>query len=108
MREVAGGALSIGLPNADVEAAVADGVIGAAEAARIAQFGEDRRRRHRADTVELPGQWTAARLPAGRSLRRPVNPRQLPGWQVRRSPAQPLSASARGGKLEAEQLVPAH
>jgi hypothetical protein len=45
MREVTGGALSIGLPDGDVQATVTDGIIGAAEAARIAQFGEDRRRR---------------------------------------------------------------
>jgi hypothetical protein len=40
--EVAAGAFSVGLPDGDVEAAVADGVVGAGEAARIAQFGEDR------------------------------------------------------------------
>jgi hypothetical protein len=42
MREVTGGALSIGLPDGDVQATVTDGIIGATEAARIAEFGEDR------------------------------------------------------------------
>src|SRR4051812_47054098 len=77
MREVAGGAFAIGLPDGDVEAAVTNGVVGAFEAARIAQFGEDRGRRHRTDAVELPDERAAAGLAAGEELQRSVDRCQL-------------------------------
>jgi hypothetical protein len=62
---MAGGTLAVGLSDGDVKSGVADGVIGGFEAACIAQFGEDRRCRDRADTVELPDQRAATGLTAG-------------------------------------------
>ena len=106
MREVAGGALSIGLPNGDVEAAVTDGVIGAVEAARIAQFGEDRRRRYRADTIELPAQCTAARLPAGEGPQRAVDRHKLTLELVEYPQAQLDGLAACGRQLDARKRIP--
>ena len=105
MREVAGGALSIGLPNGDVEAAVTDGVIGAAEAARIAQFGEDRRRGHRADTVELAGQGTAAGLAAGEGPQRAVDRRKLAVELVEHPQVQVDGLAACGRQLDARKRI---
>jgi hypothetical protein len=61
----------------DVESAVADGVVGAAKAARIAQFGDDRGGGHRPDPVQPCDQRPAARLTARKQRQRPVQRRQL-------------------------------
>src|SRR6266700_1012807 len=106
MREVASGALAVGLPDGDVEAAMPDGVIGAAEAARIAQFGEDRRRRDRADAVKLPGQRAAARLLAGEGPQRAVNRHQLTVELVEHPQAQLDDLAACGRRLDARKSIP--
>src|SRR3954452_19629001 len=106
MREVAGGALSIGLPDGDVEAAVPDGVVGAAEAARIAQFGEDRGRCDRADTVELPGQCTAARLAARERPQRTIDRDKLTVELVEHPQAQLDGRAACGRQLDACKRLP--
>src|SRR6266540_7157884 len=60
MGEVAGRALAIGLVDGDVEAGVADGVVGGRETARVAELGEDRGRAHRPDAVQARDQRAAA------------------------------------------------
>src|SRR5439155_25189440 len=62
--EVAGRALAIGLVDGDVEAGVADGVVGGGEATRVAELGENRGRAHRPDAVQAPAQRAAAGLAA--------------------------------------------
>src|SRR6266516_5039302 len=64
MGEVAGRALAVGLVDGDVEAGVADGVVGGGEATRVAEFGEDRGRAHRPDAVQARDQRAAAGLAA--------------------------------------------
>jgi len=103
---VAGGALAVGLPDGDVEAAVADGVVGALEAARIAQFGEDRRRCHRADTVEPAGECAAARLPARERLQRTVDRRQLTVELIEHAHAQLGDLASGGRQCERCELAP--
>jgi hypothetical protein len=69
---VTGRTLAVRLVDGDVESAVADGIVGAAEAARIAQFGDDRGRGHRPDPVQARDQLAAARLAASVERQRPV------------------------------------
>src|SRR5437867_2379690 len=101
MREVTGSALAVGLPDGDVEAAVADGVVGAFETARIAQFGEDRRRCHRADTVEPAGECAAAGLPERERVQRTVDRRQLTVELIEHAQAQPGDLAPRGATVRA-------
>jgi hypothetical protein len=61
----------------DVESTVADGVVGAAEAAGIAALGHDRGRRRRPDSVQPRDQRAAARLTASEQRQRAVKRRQL-------------------------------
>jgi len=69
---VAGGALAVGLVDGDVEAGVADGVVGAAEAAAVAQLGQDSGRRDRPDAVQALAQRAAARLAGGEGAQLPI------------------------------------
>jgi hypothetical protein len=48
----------------DVEAGVADGVVGGGETTRVAELGEDRGRAHRPDAVQARDQRAAAGLAA--------------------------------------------
>jgi hypothetical protein len=52
------------LVDGDVEAAVADGVVGAGEAATVAELGQDRGRADRADAVEVGDQSATGRMAA--------------------------------------------
>src|SRR5213078_336721 len=56
----------------DVQAAVADGVLGAREAATVTELGQDRGRADRTNAVEVGDQGTAAALAAGERAQRPV------------------------------------
>src|SRR6266508_10121 len=77
VREVAGRAFLAGLVNGDVEAGVADGVVGAREAAGIAELGQDRGRTHRPDPVQAGHQGAAAGLAAGEGAELSVERRQF-------------------------------
>ena len=77
MREVPGGALLVGLVDGDVEAGVADGVVGGGEAAAVAELGQDRGRAHRPDPVQALDQCAAGGLAAGKSAQSLVERRQL-------------------------------
>src|SRR6266571_7331191 len=60
VREVAGRSLAVRLVDGDVETRVADGVVGACEAARVAELGQDRRRAYRPHPVQARHQRAAA------------------------------------------------
>ena len=79
---------------------MADGVVGAAEAARIAQFGDDRGRRHRPDAIQARDQRAAARLPAGEERQRAVERRQLQIDPIDHPQRQRHQLAARRGKLD--------
>src|SRR5437016_11624998 len=61
----------------DVQPAVADGVVGAREAATVTSLGQDRGRADRTNAVEVGDQGTAAALAAGERAQRPVERRQF-------------------------------
>src|SRR6266540_4337784 len=65
----------------DVQAAVADGVAGAREAATVTELGQDRGRADRTNAVEVGDQGTAAALAAGERAQRPVDRLQHPQRQ---------------------------
>ncbi len=67
----------------DVQAAVADGVVGAREAATVTELGQDRGRTNRANAVEVGDQGAAARLAAGERAQRPVERGKLPVESLR-------------------------
>src|SRR5205823_4856087 len=77
VREVAGRAFAVRLVDGDVEAGVADGVVGAREAARVAELGQDRRRAHRPHPVQARHQRAAAGLAAGEGAQLSIERRQL-------------------------------
>src|SRR6266540_813910 len=81
----------------DVQAAVADGVVGAREAATVTELGQDRGRADRTNAVEVGDQGAAARLAAGERAQRAVERHQLaPGrGQLRLGERLPTSAGAR-------------
>src|SRR2546427_2378567 len=106
MGEVAGGAFAVGLPNGDVEAAVPDGVIGATEAARIAQFSEDRRRCDRADAVEPRGERTAAGLAASEGPQRTVDRHKLAVELVEHPQIKLDGLASCGRQLDARERIP--
>src|SRR5712691_12608297 len=85
---------------------MADGVIGAAEAARVAQFGEDRRRRDCTDAVELPSQRAAAGLAAGEGLQRAVDRGQLAVELVEHPQVELDGLASRRRQLDACKLLP--
>src|SRR5262249_41721134 len=72
VREVAGGALVVGLVDGDVEAGVADRVVGGREAAAVAELGQDGGRAYWADSVQALDQRTAAWLAVGKRAQSPV------------------------------------
>src|SRR6266545_4115049 len=61
----------------DVQAAVADGVVGAGEAATVTELGQDRGRADHTNAIEVGDQGTAAALAAGECVQRPVERRQF-------------------------------
>src|SRR6266540_2058703 len=61
----------------DVQAAVADGVVGAREAATVTELGQDRGRADRTNAVEVGDQGTAAALATGERAQRTVERRQF-------------------------------
>jgi hypothetical protein len=67
----------VGLVDGNVEAGVADGVVGGGEAAAVAELGQDRGRADRPDPVQALDQRVAARLAAGKRVQPPVERREL-------------------------------
>jgi hypothetical protein len=107
VREVAGSAPGVGLVEGDVQAGVADSVVGACEAAAVAELGEDRGRADRPDPVQALAQRAAAGLPGGERAQLPVERHQLQVEHVEHAQGERDELAAGRGKLDTGERRPA-
>src|SRR6266496_3708812 len=90
----------------DVQAAVADGVVGAREAATVTELGQDRGRADRTNAVEVGDQGTAARLAAGERAQRPLERRKLPVDRLQHPQRQRDQLAPGGRELRLGERLP--
>src|SRR6266542_5312311 len=107
VREVAGRAFLVGLVDGDVETGVADGVVGACEAASIAELRQDRGRAHRPDPVQACDQGAAAGLAAGEGAELSVERRQFAIDRVDHPQRQRDELAPGRGELRPRERLPA-
>ena len=90
----------------DVQAAVADGVVGAGEAATVTELGHDRGRTDRTNAVEVGDQRTTSRLATSERAQRPIERDKLAVDHVDRPQRQRHQLAASGRQLRlAERLA---
>jgi hypothetical protein len=102
---MAGRPFRVRVVDGDVEAGVADGVVGGGEAAAVAELGEDRGRAHRPDPVQLLDQGAAARLAARKCSQLAVEWRQLVIEAVEHAQAELDQLTSGGGKVRPRQRL---
>src|SRR6266508_210762 len=90
----------------DVQAAVADGVVRAREAATVTELGQDRGRADRTNAVEVGDQGTAAVLAAGERAQRPVERGQLGVDRLQHSQRQRDQLAPGRGELDGGERLP--
>src|SRR6266498_1327186 len=91
----------------DVQAAVADGVVGGGEAPTVTELGQDRGRTDRANAVEVGDQGTASGLAASERAQRPVKRGELAVDRFDRSQRQRHQLAPGRGELRSGERLPA-